>query len=145
MASKFELVEEVQETAPQCDTRIRQALRLIDRELNNHDLTVAHLAAELHLSTSRLRKLFSSELGVTPKRYICNLRLCRTRTLLFEDPSLSIKEVMAAVGFNDPSDFSRAYRRLLGVTPSVCRECLCAQRHDPKCIQSVKCESLGAC
>lgn len=109
-----------------------RALRLISTELNNQRLTVADLADELDISPSRLRQLFAVELGVQPKGYIRKLRLSRARILL-ENSSLSIKEVMATVGFSDPSDFAREYKKLFGVPPSVCRQCLCAQRHSPKC------------
>lgn len=103
------------------DPRIRNALRLIHSDFKDHDLTVAHLARKLRLSPSRLRQLFAAELGTTPKSYIREVRLVRARTLL-EHSVLSIKEIMAAVGFNDPSHFSKDYKRRFGTMPSKYRE-----------------------
>ncbi len=137
MACEGKPVEEFEGHTMPGEPRITRALRLIDAGLNDQRLTIAYLAEELHLSPSRLRQLFALELGVAPKSYIRKTRLRRARILL-ANSSLSVKEVMAAVGFNDPSDFSRAYRRLFGVTPSVCRECRCARGHSPKCSRLAK-------
>jgi AraC family transcriptional regulator, glycine betaine-responsive activator len=113
------------------DFRVVRSLRLIEAELNNPHLTVTHLAEKLHISTSRLRQLFALELGVGPSRYIRELRLSRARTLL-EDSSLSIKEVMAAAGYNDPSHFSRDFKKHFGILPSLHRQSLHAKEYEVK-------------
>lgn len=121
MASEWEQTEEVPQTIPPHDPRVRNALLLIHSEFKDHDLTVAYLARKLRLSPSRLRQLFAAELGSTPKSYIREVRLARARALL-EHSLLSVKEIMAAVGFNDPSHFSRDYKRRFGLMPSKHRQ-----------------------
>jgi transcriptional regulator GlxA family with amidase domain len=129
MASEWKMAEVAPETVSPHDPRVRGALRLIQNEFKDHDLTVANLAQKLGLSPSRLRQLFASELGSTPKSYIREIRLARARTLL-EHSGLSIKEVMAAVGFNDPSHFSKDYKRRFGLMPSKYRESFCGGEDD---------------
>lgn len=121
MASEIRPAEKVPQRVLPRDLRVTAALRLIQSEFNDHDLTVANLARRLRLSPSRLRQLFAAELGSTPKSYIREVRLARARTLL-EHSALSVKEVMAAAGFNDPSHFSKDYKKRFGVLPSLCRE-----------------------
>jgi len=83
-------------------------------------LTVTGLAALINLSPSRFRALFAAQTGVAPTRFLQRLRLRRAR-LLLEHSFLSVKEVMAAVGYSDPSHFARDFRRAHGISPSACR------------------------
>jgi transcriptional regulator GlxA family with amidase domain len=101
------------------DWRITWAMDHMQRHLAG-PLSVPELAARVHLSPSRFRELFSAQAGVGPVEYLQQLRLRRAR-LLIERTFLTVKEVMAIVGYNDPSHFSRDFRRYHGVTPSSLR------------------------
>jgi AraC-like DNA-binding protein len=83
-------------------------------------LSIDTLAAGVNLSASRFAHLFCREVGASPVRYLHALRMLRARVLL-ERTFLSVKEVMALVGCNDPSHFSRDFRRFHGLVPSACR------------------------
>jgi transcriptional regulator GlxA family with amidase domain len=80
------------------------------------DVSVPELAQAVNLSRSRFAHLFKQETGVSPARYLRDQRLDRARDLL-ERTFLSVKEVMAQVGFNDPSHFSRDFQRIYGASP----------------------------
>lgn len=121
MASGRDPSELIQANALPRDRRVMRALRLIHQGFGDHNLTVEQLASRLHLSTSRLRQLFAQRLGIGPKLYIREVRLGRARNLL-ENSSLSVKEVMAAVGFGDASHFSRDYKKRFGILPSRDRQ-----------------------
>ena len=84
-------------------------------------LSIAGLAAEVNLSASRLSHLFTQDVGLSPARYLHERRLTRAR-LLLERTFLTVKQVMACVGINDPSHFARDFRRLHGVAPSQVRQ-----------------------
>jgi AraC family transcriptional regulator of arabinose operon len=101
------------------DRRITWAVEHMQRHLGEA-LTVPGLAARVNLSPSRFRALFSAQTGLGPAQYLQRLRLRRAR-LLIERTFLTVKEVMALVGYNDPSHFSREFRRFHGVTPSALR------------------------
>jgi len=101
------------------DPRITWAVHEMHRRLG-HPLPIRTLAAHLNLSSSRFRQLFVAQTGAAPGRYLQRLRLRRAR-LLIERTFLSIKEVMALVGYNDPSHFSRDFRRHHGMPPSSLR------------------------
>jgi transcriptional regulator GlxA family with amidase domain len=83
-------------------------------------MLIGDLAASVNLSPSRFRELFTRQVGLGPAQYLQRLRLRRAR-LLIERTFLTVKEVMALVGYNDPSHFSRDFRRLHGVAPSALR------------------------
>ena len=112
------------------DWRITWAVDYMQRHLAE-SLTVPELAARVNLSASRFRDLFSGQTGLGPVEYLQRLRLRRAR-LLIERTFLTVKEVMALVGYNDPSHFSRDFRRFHGVAPSSLRgrELATALPHD---------------
>jgi transcriptional regulator GlxA family with amidase domain len=101
------------------DPRIAQAVTLMHRRLEQ-PLGIAALAADVNLSYSRFRQLFTVQTGVTPGRYLQGLRL-RCARLLIERTFLTIKEVMTLVGYKDPSHFSKDFKRYYGMPPSALR------------------------
>jgi AraC family transcriptional regulator, arabinose operon regulatory protein len=101
------------------DRRVAHILAVLNQHLAT-PLTVASLAAEVNLSPSRFAHLFRAEVGTSPARYLHAARLVRARVLL-ERTFLTVKEVMALVGCNDASHFSRDFRRFHGTSPSALR------------------------
>jgi len=74
------------------------------------------VAGRVNLSESHLAHLFRREAGVSPQRFLKSLRLYRASELL-ETTFLSVKQVMARVGFNDPSHFVREFQKTFGASP----------------------------
>jgi AraC-like DNA-binding protein len=103
----------------QMDHRIERTLAALPGQLTA-PLSVATLARAAGLSPSHFAHLFRHEVGTSPSRYLHALRMIRAR-LLIERTSLSIKDVMAHVGCNDASHFSRDFRRAHGLPPSEWR------------------------
>src|SRR5262245_330183 len=97
------------------DWRVRTAIDTMLRDIDR-PLAISALARHVNLSRSRLTHLFHTEVGCSPARYLRQARLDRARQLV-EETSLSIKEIMARVGFNDPSHFSRDFARRHGASP----------------------------
>ena len=102
------------------DPRVAWAITEMERRLAQ-PLAISHLARGANLSPSRFTQVFRSHTGLSPGRYLRQLRLTRARHLL-DTTFLSVKEVMAAVGFNDPSHFSRDFHRAFGVSPRAWRQ-----------------------
>jgi transcriptional regulator GlxA family with amidase domain len=102
------------------DPRIQLALTLLRENSFSPRVRVMEIAATLHITSSHLRHLFKKEVGLAPTQYVKTLRLQKAREL-FETTFLSIKEVMVAVGFADPSHFVRTYKEQHGETPSQTR------------------------
>lgn len=102
------------------DPRIAWAVNEMQRRVG-HGVTVDELARAVELSRSRFAHLFRQQTGVSPGRYLREFRLDRAR-LLLESTTLSVREVMVAVGFNDPSHFSRDFAHAFGAPPSEWRK-----------------------
>jgi transcriptional regulator GlxA family with amidase domain len=102
------------------DPRVIRLIAVME-ETHDRPISLTALAAIVNLSPSRMARLFKQHTGRSPARYLHQLRLVRARALL-EGTYLSVKEVMARVGLNDPSHFSRDFRREHGLTPSHLRQ-----------------------
>jgi AraC family transcriptional regulator, arabinose operon regulatory protein len=100
------------------DSRIAWAIAEMERR---PEMTLDGLVRATNLSRSRFAHLFRLHTGVPPGKYLRDVRFARARTLL-ETTFLSIKEVMAEVGFHDPSHFSRDFQAAFGVSPSQWRK-----------------------
>ncbi|WP_250517309.1 AraC family transcriptional regulator [Caballeronia sp. INDeC2] len=85
----------------------------------NFDKTVslAQLADLSALSVSRFATVFREQFGLSPYKYLCELRVQRAQTLLLAGVPGSV--VATEVGFFDQSHLARHFKRLCGVTPSV--------------------------
>lgn len=75
------------------------------------------LAGWVNLSPYHFARLFRATFGCAPYQYIQEQRLLRARNLL-RQPGSKITAVALACGFGDHSQFTRAFRKRYGVTPS---------------------------
>lgn len=100
-----------------------RVLRVVDYiEANpGKRLALDELALTMNLSASRLRHLFTAEMGVSPKQYQMTIRMEHAKHLI-ESTFLNVKEVMARVGVRDESHFVRDFERMYGLTPVRYRE-----------------------
>lgn len=73
-------------------------------------------ASQLKLSRRQIERLFNRYLGVTPVRYMNDLRLQRGRALLAET-DMSVTDVAIACGYASTSHFSKSFRSKYGVSP----------------------------
>lgn len=81
-----------------------------------YQLKIRDLAAAVNLSPGRLAHLFKSEVGISPQRYLNNIRLEKAKERL-ENGVLSCKEIAAEVGIRNVSRFCRSFKALYGTTP----------------------------
>jgi transcriptional regulator GlxA family with amidase domain len=91
------------------DPRIRFVIALMERH-RAAPLSIAELARAVNLSPAHLTLLFRREVGQSPARVWRELRLDHARELL-QTSFLTVKQVMAASGWNDPSHFCREFKR----------------------------------
>ncbi len=78
---------------------------------------VAHLCC---MSVCEFSRTFKREQGMTFRDYLVRLRVDAAADIL-HTTSQSVLEIACSVGVNDPSQFSRLFRRHMGTTPSAYR------------------------
>jgi AraC family transcriptional regulator len=79
--------------------------------------TLEQMAAVACLNSYHFARQFKAATGVPPHQYVILRRIDRAKHLLQAGTDLSLAEVAAQVGFSDQSQFSRHFKRLVGVTP----------------------------
>lgn len=82
--------------------------------------SVAEMARIAGLGPSRFRQVFNEYYGISPLRYLQQLRMEEARRLLSETER-PIKEVAQMTGFTELAAFHRAFRREAGITPAAYR------------------------
>lgn len=91
--------------------------------MENHymeDITIEQVLEISHYSQRHFIRLFSAAYNTTPQKYLMNIRIRRACVLLRET-ALPITEVALRCGFSDSNYFSRAFRKVNGITPSQYR------------------------
>ena len=99
--------------------RIQQCIAFMSQHLDQ-PLQVATLAAQASTSPSHFFLLFKRFTGSPPMDYFIRLRMQRACQLLARG-RLPVKEVAAAVGYEDPFYFSRAFKCVHRVAPTEYR------------------------
>lgn len=84
------------------------------------DHSVTKLAALAALSTRQLTRLFQSELGTTPARYVETVRVDVARAAL--DAGHSVSESARRAGFGSPETLRRVFLAHLGLSPRAYRD-----------------------
>ena len=95
-------------------------LGMIDEYIHAHldqKITLADLAACLHLSVPHFERMFRVTTHVPPYRYVLELRLEQARVLL-ERTRLPVAEVAVQCGFSSQSHFTAHFSRHVGVSPA---------------------------
>lgn len=96
-------------------TYIQDALNFINSNYM-HSITVQEIADYVNLSRSYLYKMFIKNLGISPQRYLINLRMYKA-TLLLKSTKLPIGEVANSVGYSDSLLFSKTFSKHFSMSP----------------------------
>jgi AraC family transcriptional regulator len=83
-------------------------------------INLADIAQATNRSPSHIARIFRTELGMPPHRYLINLRVDKARRLL-EKTSMSIAEIAYECGFAHQEHLTRLFRRHCGTTPAAYR------------------------
>jgi AraC-like DNA-binding protein len=81
-------------------------------------ITLEDLAAMAHYSAGHLNALFVELFGISIYQYLSKVRMHAAMKLL-ENGNMLVRDVAAAVGFQDQLYFSRYFRKFTGQTPAA--------------------------
>jgi AraC family transcriptional regulator len=100
--------------------KLRAVVEYVEEHLGT-GLSLAQMAAVARLSAYHFARQFKAATGLPPHQYVLARRVERARQLLQGRTDLSLADVAASAGFSDQSQFSRHFKRLVGVTPGQFR------------------------
>lgn len=95
--------------------RFNAVLDYIRRNITN-EIHASELSKIACMSKSVFYRTFLNEFGVPPNQLILNEKIKHAKALLTNEKIL-IKEVCYALGFSDPNYFSRAFKKVEGISP----------------------------
>ncbi len=106
------------------DWRVRAALAYIETRFSDTGLVANHVATAQGISRRWLDEIFRETVGMSLTAQIWTRRLMQSAHYL-TDPQhakLTVAQIAYATGFEDPSHFTRAFKRQFGQTPGQWRE-----------------------
>jgi AraC family transcriptional regulator len=109
--------------SPDCCGLSPGQVRLVTDYMESHlneKTTISELAKLVDLTRFHFIRSFKQSVGVPPHQFMIQRRVERAKEMLAER-SNSIADVAAGSGFNSSIQLSRAFRRVVGVTPSEFR------------------------
>lgn len=101
-------------------TAVAAALHRFENQLSE-PISPAELASWSGLPAARFARLIKRFFGLTPSQYITQARIAAATNLLRETER-TVAEIAAACGFADHSSFTRAFRKVAGISPTQFRE-----------------------
>jgi AraC-like DNA-binding protein len=101
------------------DPRIALALSRM-HEAPEQAWTVPRLGREVGMSRSSFADRFGDLIGEPPSRYLTRWRI-HLAARLMRSPGSSLSALASRVGYSSEAAFSRAFRRVLGVSPGAYR------------------------
>lgn len=120
MYNTFYLLVAEQELLPKLDSRIVNAMRYIQENLQ--EILTINLVAEVAcLSTTQLKFLFKKQTGVTVNSYISKLRMEKAQALL-RHTDFPVQLVGDMVGYPELSAFSRKFSQYFGFPPTYSKK-----------------------
>jgi AraC family transcriptional regulator len=99
------------------------AIRRVTAYMHEHlheDVRLDDLSTEANVSKYHLLRSFSKATGFTPHRYLMHLRMSRAADLL-RDTGQPVFQISMACGYRSPGQFTAAFRRRFGVSPTEFR------------------------
>jgi len=99
------------------------AMSVIENDLANNSISIGKFASNMNVSKSTLCRKIKLFTGLSPCRFIQNIRIKNAKRLLSMN-NIKISEVAFKVGFSDPKYFSRCFKIEYGLTPSEFKDSL---------------------
>jgi len=99
----------------------REAIEVIELRFRDETISLDAVAAEIATSSRQLQRALAEAGRTSFRRELQRVRMEHAMELL-RDGSRPVKEVATAVGYRHPAQFTKAFRRHHGTTPSSLQE-----------------------
>jgi AraC family transcriptional regulator len=102
--------------------RLNRVIEYIEANLDR-EIALRALANIAGMSSHYFSELFKQSLHFSPYQYVLRRRIEHAQRLLSQ-PSITVLEAAVRCGFSDQSQFTKVFRRIVGVTPTGYRAAL---------------------
>ena len=111
----------LQENSNGSDNYTIQNIKSIIEEKYFENITVNDISKLVFLSTNYICMIFKRDTGTTINDYITRIRIEKAIEML-KDPGIKLYDICYAVGYSDPSYFSKVFKKYTGLSPKQYKE-----------------------
>ena len=97
---------------------LNKVIDTIHVQMKNQGTTNEDIASALCISTKQLNRKITVLTGESLAKYVLRVKMSHARKLLEADKNYSIQEIAQKCGYEDHSNFTRAFKSVYGVTPT---------------------------
>ena len=109
-----------EDEVPSYHTQVDEILSFINQNISS-PLSIEDLSGHFFLSSSYLCRIFKAATGTTINKYITAKRITVAKSLL--SSGYSVTETCERCGFNDYSNFLKAFTKAVGISPKKYAQC----------------------
>lgn len=95
---------------------IDKAISIVQNNIDNYQFDVDMFASEMAMSRSTLTRKLKAVTGDTPLEFIKSIKMKHAYQLL-QSHTMSVIEVVEAIGYNDRNNFTNSFKDMFGISP----------------------------
>ena len=107
----------ISENRPSRNDLLSEILSYMNKRITD-PVTIEEICREFYISRSSLQALFRTHLNTSPKNYLLNIKLQKSKELIREN-EYTISEIAYRLGFSSIHYFSRLFRKYFNTTPTA--------------------------
>lgn len=115
------------ENVPRKEQYVRKVIDFLESKYMQH-IQLEQIEAHMHMSKFHISKLFQEITGMSIFDYLQTWRINQAKALFHYSRENSVTSVCYQVGFKHVSHFSRAFKKIAGVSPGQYRKNLYGER-----------------
>lgn len=100
-----------------CSSMVLLAIKYIEDNYYSNELSINYISNKLEVTSSYLSKLLKKETGLSFIDYLTKIRIKKAMYIM-EDPAVKIYDVAELVGYSNQHYFCRAFKKVVGVSPT---------------------------
>ena len=97
---------------------LEKTTNIVNELMQSGQIDANHVAERLNMSLFKFRQRLTAITDETPQSFIQNIRMRRACHLLDNHPEMNISEVAVLCAYNDTPNFTRAFKKNFGLTPT---------------------------
>ena len=97
---------------------LNKVIDIIYTQMAQQNVNQADIASALCICTKQLGRKISAITGESLSKYITSVRMKRAKNLFDSNKGYSVAEIAQLCGYEENSNFTRAFKQVYGITPS---------------------------
>lgn len=117
------------ESISQVPVKLKKAVLYINKNYME-PITLDSLCEFCNVSPQHLIRLFKNQLNMTPKHYINRFKIGKSRSIIRNNPDITVYELSHELGFDNPNYFSRLFTKISNETIADFKKRLSSTKND---------------